>query len=149
MPKKIKPPYKQTLPLLHPLPKSQCWNSTNGSTADLPAGLLITVEGGYDAWNTTILASTCGSSAYPADPRIHIGGLPLTDGTLGYRFIIPNQTLGEALGVSMPKKTGDIIGDIIAYESGEASPSQTRRLFRSLKKTGIGKKLQGHYSSRC
>ena len=67
----------------------------------------------------------------------------------GYRFIINNEELGKALGVPIPKKTEDLVGDILAYETGAASPSQTKKLFKSLKKSGTDQKLQRHYSSRC
>ena len=142
-------PYGQTLPLLQPIPKCECWNSTTGGTADLPAGLFITVEHAYDATQTTVLASTCGSSIRKDDPRIHLGGLPLSNGDKGYRFIIPNTFLALALGTPMPEKTEDIVGDLIAYETGQMSPKQEKKLFKTLKSSGLGKKLQGHYSSRC
>jgi len=47
-----------------------------------------------------------------------------------------------------PTAHDKFIDGIIQYESGEATPEQERKLFKKLKTSGIGKKLQGHYSSR-
>lgn len=142
-------PYGQTLQLLEPIPNCECWNSTNGATANLPKGMFITLEHAYDSTQTTVLASSCGSSALKADPKIHVGGLPLSNGDTGYRFIIPNTFLTHALGIQMPETTPDIVGDLIAYETGQMSHKQEKKLFKNLKSSGLGKKLQGHYSSRC
>jgi hypothetical protein len=61
---------------------------------------------------------------------------------------VNNEILSEAIGIELPRKTADIVGDLIAYEENHASPSQVKRLFKTLKKTGLGLKLQGHYSSK-
>ena len=42
----------------------------------------------------------------------------------------------------------DFIDRLIAYESGEMNTTKTKAFFKELKQTGIGHKLQGHYSSR-
>lgn len=42
----------------------------------------------------------------------------------------------------------DLVGEIIAYESGESDAARTEALFEHLRTTGIGRQLQGHYSSR-
>lgn len=42
----------------------------------------------------------------------------------------------------------DFVDDIISYESGKLSPQNTKKLFNKLRRTGVGKHLQGHYSSR-
>lgn len=39
----------------------------------------------------------------------------------------------------------DLTGDIIAYETGELTDSQTLRLFSDLIRTGMAWSLQGHY----
>jgi hypothetical protein len=40
------------------------------------------------------------------------------------------------------------INNIINYEAGNLNKTKTKQLFNKLRKTGIGYKLQGHYSSR-
>lgn len=41
-----------------------------------------------------------------------------------------------------------LVDAIIKYESGDASEKEEKKLFSKLRKTGVGKHLQGHYSSR-
>lgn len=41
-----------------------------------------------------------------------------------------------------------MIENLIAYESGELNEKETKTFFKQLKKSGVGKSLQGHYSSR-
>ena len=141
----MKPPYGQNFVLTTPLEDVECWNRTDGKLWTIPAGTTVLVCHVNDATHTTVQVV-----AGPALVMRHGAlGLPLSSlEDVGYRFIVENQTLGDAIGVEMPKRTADLIGDLIAYESGEATPTQTRRLFRKLKSTGIGSRLQGHYSSR-
>lgn len=133
-----KPAYGQKFTLLKTLERVESWNSSSGSWANLNKGETITVERVYDSTSTTI---ECQQE----------DGLPLTavDGTpdtnRGYRFIVNNVLLGEAIGVKMPAKTEDFIGDLIAYETGTADVKTTKRLFKKIKKTGLDKQLQGHY----
>ena len=123
-----------------PLLNVECWNCTNGSTASFNRGETIRALHVYDKYNTVIECK---------EPE----GRPLTDkdgtpgnGTLGYRFIVPNLALAFAIDAHVSLESEDLVGDIIAYESGElASP---KRLFKKLKESGIGNKLQGYYSSR-
>jgi len=42
----------------------------------------------------------------------------------------------------------DIVDDIMDYEGGNFNDKQTKKLFKKLKKTGLGYKLQGHYGRR-
>ncbi len=140
----IKIPYGQTFALKTALENVECWNMTGNERFTLPAGTLLKLEHCYDSFHTTCMAQNpaAQTKVFPAIPE----ALELFPGA--YRFIVENQALGAAIGVPMPKKTADLVGDIIAYESGEADEKQTKRLFKTLKKTGIGSKLQGHYSSR-
>ena len=46
------------------------------------------------------------------------------------------------------KSKYDLVGELMAYEDGSGDDKRTSKLFSHLKKTGIGSKLQGHYSSR-
>ena len=118
-------PYGQTLPLKRTIKAVECWNSNKGATADLPEGMFITVEHAYDATQTTVQAATSGGLS-KADEKIRKGPLTLSDGSDGYRFIVPNKVLGEALGVEMPEVTRDIVGEIIEAETlAEPEPSAT------------------------
>jgi hypothetical protein len=42
----------------------------------------------------------------------------------------------------------DFIDRLIAYETGQQTADETKAFFKELQDTGIGKKLQGHYSSK-
>jgi hypothetical protein len=140
--------YGKVFVLKTPLLKVECWNSSNGAWADFAAGERIEVNHAYDAYHTNISWEGCiGRDGFHAEgrPLTNMDGTP---GHLGYRFIVNNVALGKAIGVEMPAKTADIVGDIMAYEAGETTPAQRKKLFRTLKRTGIGAGLQGHYSSR-
>lgn len=131
----MKIPYGKTFVLKTELTGIECWNRTDGERFTLPAGTLLKLEHVNDATHTTCMAQTEGGESREMFPGC-------------YRWIVENQALGVAIGVRMPKRTGDLVGDIMAYESGEATPKQEKRLFSTLHRTGIGRRLQGHYSSR-
>ncbi len=62
----------------------------------------------------------------------------------GMKFVkIPKSFSPEK--VKVPR---DIVDDILDYESGRMTRGQEKKFFSKLKKTGLGYKLQGHYSSR-
>jgi len=136
-------PYGQTFKLNQPILSVECWNFTRGELFDLPVGTSISLECVNDAKHTTVCVR---------DSNGRANGLPLMfkNGTTqtGYRFIVENQCLGRAIGLEMPKRTMDLVGDLIRYEEGKSNEKQTKRLFNTLRKTGIGNRLQGHYSSR-
>lgn len=152
----IKAPYGQAFVLKTALENVECWNHGD-CMATLPAGEVVELVCVNDATHTTIrlpnqedgipVAFKDGrpytgiKHQHPRENREYVGGN-------GYRFIAENQALGAAIGVPMPKKTADLVGDIIAHESGQADEKTTKRLFKTLKKSGIGSKLQGRYSSR-
>lgn len=133
--------YNQDYVLKAPLTNVECWNFSDGSVGNFQAGETIRVQRVYDSTHTTILCA-------------EKGGRPVTkpDGTmkvsLGYRFIVPNTMLAQAIDADVPLETDDLVGDIIAYETGTADKQTTDRLFTTLRKTGIGSKLQGHYGRR-
>lgn len=129
-----KPPYRQVFTLQTPLENVECWNKTGPERYTLPIGTLLLIEHAYDSTRTTCMAQ---ERDLPGIAKELFPG--------AYRFIIENQALGAAIGHKMPKRTADLIGDIIAYENGEASPAAIKRLF----KNPVCRKLQGHYSSRC
>lgn len=144
-------PYGQSFVLRRPLTDVECWNSSRDSTSSFAVGETITLCRVYDATHTTVVCAE-----KDGRPLTNKDGTPdlYTVGTQqyprhGYRFIVPNQILGEAIGIEMPATTPDLVGDLIAYETGEATPEQEAALFETLRETGIGKKLQGHYSSRA
>lgn len=132
---RTKVPYGQTFTLNQTIVGVECWNKTDGSKYDLQAGLKIQLNSAYNSTSTTCCAMDDTGKSLELFPGC-------------YRFIIDNQVLGAAICVPMPKTTPDLIGDIIAYESGVSTPKQQKRLFKTLRKTGIGSRLQGHYSSR-
>ena len=133
--------YDHEFVLLKDLENVECWNAVDGSTATIKTGETIKVIRVYDATHTTIRCSQ-----EDGRPLTHPDGTPSPQ--MGYRFIVENSVLGPAIGVKMPKKTADLVGDLMAYENGTATPKQTAKLFKTLKKSGIGKQLQGHYSSQ-
>lgn len=153
---KIEVPWKQVFTLKHDLTEVECWNFTCNETFTVPAGLLVRLENVNDETSITVCV---------VDEKGNAPGIELTyvpryfahiksthDRTpvvqRGYRFIIENQKLSAAIGIPLPEKQYDLVGNIMAYESGQLSAPKTKKLFTTLRKTGIGKRLQGHYSSR-
>jgi hypothetical protein len=152
--REITVPYKKVFALKTPLVGVKCWNFVSDQTFTVPAGLLIRLDNSGSETETVVCIVDEKGNA----PGIELEYLPTYHAHIpwthdrtpakqrGYRFIVENQALGEAIGIEMPNRTPDLVGDIIAYESCEASPKQTRQLFNTLRKTGIGSKLQGHYA---
>lgn len=128
--------YNQTYPALSEIKDVECWNRTDGSTGTIPAGTPVLVCHAYDSSHTTVQIEN---------------GLPLNgdDKDIGYRFIVKNVVLNKALNIKLPVKTFDLVGNIIAHETGNLSEKKTNKLLGVLKKSGIGAKLQGRYSSVC
>lgn len=118
--------YDKTYTLKSPLHHLKCWNFTDGSTASFRIGDKIKVECVNDATTTVI---SCISS----------GGRKTSNGSQGYRFIVNNLALAKAIGVDIPERTEDIVGDIIALENGTASPETAKRILSS----PLGKTLYG------
>lgn len=131
--------YGRDFTLLLPLEKVECWNQTDDSYGNIPAGHTIHVCHANDATRTTILASKEGM------PIFHKDGTP--NKSLGYRFIVPNTILGPAIGQPMPATTPDLIGDIIAVESGPSTRKQRQHVIRALKGTSLGAKMKHRYGS--
>lgn len=140
----------------------ECWNCTDGSTGTIPAGNTIEVCHVNDATHTTIQvesgpALTCVDRYIePPQPpacsrKPGLMGLKLNlkpDGSepqnvYGYRFIVPNKMLREATGLPYPEKTRDLVGEIMAAESGELDDNQMRETIKALKADGSFKGLQG------
>lgn len=155
-------PYNQKFVLKQTLVDVECWNCTDGSTGTILAGTEIEVHHVHDSTSTTISVKS-GPALVLAEPYIQIRppccgladpglmGLPLNrhaDGSapaqvLGYRFIVNNLVLGEAIGVPMLEKTRDLVGEIIAAESGELSDDELRDTIKALKADGSFRDLQG------
>jgi len=130
-----KSPYHQIKPLQHPV-QAECWNFTSGEIFTLPAGTMIELEHGYDATHTSCMVT--------GDAGDHPGMLlPCNDGNVrrGYRFIIENQALGLATKLDIPKRTYDMVGEIIQLETTGLPIRRTRKLLKALK----GNRLQGSY----
>jgi hypothetical protein len=149
-------PYGKTFQLKAALVDVECWNFSTPQRFTVPAGLLVRLDTIADTTHTTVCVVDEAGEASGIElgyvPTFH-HHIPSThDRTqrtaIGYRFIVENQILGEAIGIEMPKTTSDLVGDLIAYETGTTDDKTTKRLFKTLKKTGIGSRLQGHYSSR-
>lgn len=145
--------YGREFTLLEPLEKVECWNYSSAVHGNFAAGEKITVVQIYDAHHTTILcAEEGGRPTFNADGSPHTW-TPSYDGavpqpSLGYRFIVNNEVLSKAIGFPIPKQTPDLVGDILAYESGEMTEDEEEEFLDRLAESGVGNKLQGHYSSR-
>lgn len=133
--------YGQTFTLKIPLPAVECWNRSDGSTGSFQAGETVLVLGPYDTTRTTIRCAE-------EDGRPLVRRDGAADPHPGYRFIVPNALLGRAIDADVPEQTEDLIGALIAYEEGEATPAQEQALLESLRESGLGAKLQGRYG-RC
>ncbi len=140
------PKFKYHVPvvLVKPLEKCECWNFTDGKYASFAVGEEIKPIRAFDATHTTFECKECDADGRPvcnADGSTYAG-------SNGYRFIADNNALAEATGLPIPEKVFDLVGQIMAYESGELDEAQTQELMDYLRTTGIGKQLQGRYSSR-
>lgn len=92
----------------------------------LPAGTLLKIEHVSDATHTTCMVQN------PDSPG---KSLELYSGA--YRWIVSNADLERATGVPFAQRTADFVGDLIAYETGSASPRQEKRFLRSVRKSGM------------
>ena len=134
-------PYGKVVILTGPATNVECWNFTAaGSTHTLPTGTRLVLEHVYDSDSTTCML---------VDEAGHRPGILLKreDGTkqVGYRFIINNADLNRLSDAKLPKKAYDVVGAMMAYESGDLNKKETLRLFKHLKSEGLLSKLQGHY----
>ena len=149
-------PCHKTFKLLNGVTGVECWNFVTDDTFALPAGTLVRLEHVNDTESTVVLVVDAEGNSLgielTATPRYfaHIHGkeTPKPFTQLGYRFCINNVVLGDAIGVKLPKKTRDVVAEIIAYEQGDLDDKGTTKLFNHLRKSGLGKQLQGHYSSQ-
>lgn len=96
--------YGQYYKLQQPV-SAECWNHQDSSMTDLPTGATLKVEHTYDGRHTT-----CMMQDIP-------DGFICSNGQRGYRFIINNVLLREAIGEHIPDETYDLVGAIIAAES--------------------------------
>jgi hypothetical protein len=146
-----KTPYGETVEITNKIP-AECWNFTDGAIWEIPQNTKVKISNIHDAFHTSVMLERCTTTkvdtAYTLAPYLEneINGKVQR----GYKFIINNKVLNEnsTLVTKIPEVTDDIIGDLIAYETNTATKKQAKKLFSTLKKTGLGKKLQGHYSSR-
>jgi hypothetical protein len=134
-------PYGQTVALRSDLSDVECWDFTCGSLFILPAGTLVRADYLSDPTHTTV-------SVLDAAGRTPGLALVRKDGRTqtGYRFVVGNGALAAATGLAIPESTGDLLGSVIAYETGQLGERDTERLFRELRETAIGRRLQGRYS---
>jgi hypothetical protein len=112
----------------------ESWNITGKERFDLPVGTRIHINHVSDASSTVVTTVNTMSVA-----------IPHPDNGNAYRFIVPNLELGKALGMDLPEKTKDLVGDIIAFESGEMDEDEAREFLTDLKETGLAYRLQGSY----
>jgi hypothetical protein len=135
-----KSPYGKTVVLTEALTGVECWNFIDGSEHTLPKGSLLQLEYATESDSTVcMLVDETGES-----PGI---SLVVNDGgkQLGYRFIVKNKDLNRLANAGLPAKTYDIVGNIMAYETGTLDESETMTLFQRLKSGGMLSQLQGHY----
>lgn len=94
-------PYGDKFVLNESIANVECWNLTRNQGFILPKGTEIELCNAYDSSHTTVLVHTPNNEPlYP----------------YAYRFIVPNGLLGKVIGIEMPAKTRDIIGEIIEAE---------------------------------
>jgi hypothetical protein len=134
--------YGKSYVLIQPIEKAECWNCTDDSYGSFAVGETLHVLHVYDAFHTT-----CRCAEEDGRPLFNKDGTK-NEKQEGYRFIVNNEVLGRAIGVEMPKQTADLVGDIIAYESGDMSAEQEGEFLDGLRESGLGQKLQGHYGRR-
>lgn len=128
-------PESKRVKLVQPLTDVECWNSTKGATATLPAGTEIEIQGPGGNKSTTIQAGWSEND----------GGIPLSDGTVGYRFIVPNDQLAAAIGREVEDQF-DVVGQLMAFDEGELDREETIALFQHLVTSGIIKSIEGRYA---
>jgi hypothetical protein len=151
---KAQSPYGQTATTARELTGVECWNFISRDTFTLPAGTRLRIDNPSDATKTVVcVVDECGEAVglrltYTPTRFPHILAIDGPVHQTGYRFIVCNGALAEATGLPIPTRTFDLVGELIAYETGKASTKRVRRLFGRLRETGIGSRLQGHYSSR-
>lgn len=151
--------YGKTFKLLKDLPNVESWNHTDDSVATIPAGAEIEVIHAHDANSTLVqphieAKENINGDPIPGDwkgiPVRKLDGskphdFPEVGSSVGYLFIVPNQILGEAIGVPIAAQTYDLTGQILAYESGELDDEGILALFQQLVNTGMAWQLQGSY----
>lgn len=133
--------YDKVVTLQEPLLQVECWNFITGQLFDLPAGTIIRLNHANDATTTNV--SVIDEHGKPKAVPLINNGKPQD----GYRFIVDNVQLARVTGLNVPKRTADLVGDIIQYESGEMSEEDTLAFFQRLKDDGTLFELQGHYQS--
>lgn len=142
--------YGRSFTLLLPLNGIECWNHNNNAVGKFQVGETITVNHVYDATHTTITCAEKEGRPVFLDGKVmlwngHEYGTEQGKPVMGYRFIAPNEALANAIGKKMPKHTIDIVGDIIAVESGTGTQVQARRVASVLQGTSIGDKFKRRY----
>jgi hypothetical protein len=68
---------------------------------------------------------------------------------LGYRFIVDNVKLAQATGLEVPRKTRDVVAEMMAWEAGELNEESTQSLFEKLNEDGLLSQLQGCYGRQA
>lgn len=145
-------PFRQTFRLLTPLVNVQCDNFVGHDEFTVPAGLLVRLEHPRSTTEIVVCVVDDKGEAPGIEltyvPTYHVHIASTHDRTpikqTGYRFVVGLQALGAAIGIEIPMTVPDLVGDMIAHETGTLDRSGTRRLVRTLRKTGTNG-LQGHY----
>lgn len=89
------PLFQLTVPLVHILN----WNYPGSPTGTIPQGFFIRVAGIEKGSGLIFIdASTAIATKSEIDKPMHVGGIRLSSGNLGYRFIVTRQYLSAALG---------------------------------------------------
>jgi len=112
----MKTPYGKTLQLKKDLTDTECWNSSEGATATLPAGMFVTIQHPYDATSTTLLAAT-EVGVLKAHPDIQKRRYPTLQRIQRIPLHCPKQYPGGRPRNRDGRKNRDIVGDIIVYET--------------------------------
>lgn len=113
----------------------ECWNFSKGETGTIPAGTSIEVQNVDSPGRTTIQV------------QLKEGILVQSNGKTGagWRFIVPNDVLSDAIGVEIPNDI-DVAGMLMAFDQGELNKEEIISLFQNLVSTGTIKSLEGRYA---
>jgi hypothetical protein len=126
-------PYGETVITQAELADVECWNLSD-KRFDIPAGTRLRVE--YVGGPSITVCAMVDMRDIPT---------PHPKNRLAYRFCVDNLQLGRALGKEFPATTPDLVGDLIAYESGEMDEARSNEFLKELKEAGLAGRLRGHY----
>jgi CheY-like chemotaxis protein len=119
-------------PLTHklttPLP-AECWNNAIPNPITLPRWTKIEINNPYDNERTVI--TTIEETGTKKSLEINT---PQGKINAGYRFIVQNRDLGNAILQNIPKEQKSFLGEVQAYIDGKSNALQIRKIFEEMRK---------------